>query len=72
MTRRPGIERALFIYAPLRFALLFLLAPFYWMLITALKPNSELYNAGGSPLRRAADPRALRVPVGEDALPHGQ
>ena len=30
--------------------LVFLLAPFYWMVITALKPNSELYNAARSPL----------------------
>ena len=50
VTRRAGIERALFVYAPLGFALLFLLGPFYWMVITALKPNSELYNAARSPL----------------------
>ena len=50
MTRRGGIERALFVYAPLAFALLFLLGPFYWMVITSLKPNSELYNAERSPL----------------------
>ena len=34
MTRRAGIERALFVYAPLGFALVFLLGPFYWMVIT--------------------------------------
>ena len=50
VTRRAGIERALFVYAPLGFALVFLLGPFYWMVITALKPNSELYNAARSPL----------------------
>ena len=50
MTRRPAIERVLFVYAPLAFALVFLLGPFYWMVITALKPNSELYNAARSPL----------------------
>ena len=42
MTRRPGVERLLFVYAPLVFALVFLLGPFYGMVITALKPNSEL------------------------------
>jgi multiple sugar transport system permease protein len=47
---RPRIERWLFVYAPLLFALVFLLGPFYWMVITALKPNSELYNAARSPL----------------------
>jgi hypothetical protein len=35
---------------PLLIVLLFLLAPFYWMLITSLKPNSELYNAGSNPM----------------------
>ena len=50
VNRRPAIERVLFVYAPLAFALVFLLGPFYWMVITALKPNSELYNAARSPL----------------------
>jgi multiple sugar transport system permease protein len=50
MSRNPLRERVLFVYAPLAFALVFLLGPFYWMIITALKPNSELYNAARSPL----------------------
>jgi multiple sugar transport system permease protein len=50
VTRHPGWERALFVYAPLAFALVFLLGPFYWMVVTALKPNSELYDAARSPL----------------------
>ena len=48
--RHPGRERLLFVYCPLLFALVFLLGPFYWMVITALTPNSELYAAGRNPL----------------------
>lgn len=46
----PRMERALFVWAPLTFFLVFLVGPFYWMLITALKPDSELYDASKSPL----------------------
>ncbi len=49
-TRNPIIERWLFLYTPLAFGLLFLVGPFYWMLITALKPDSELYDGSKSPL----------------------
>ena len=69
MTRRAGIERALLVYAPLGFALVFLLGPFYWMVITALKPNSELYNAARSRSTSRPDPGALRVPFHEDVVP---
>ena len=44
------LDRALTLYLPLLLVLVFLLAPFYWMTITAFKPNSELYNAAVSPL----------------------
>lgn len=44
------IARALSIYVPLIALTLFLLAPFYWMIITALKPDSELYSSTASPL----------------------
>jgi multiple sugar transport system permease protein len=54
IARRPAGERWLFVYAPLGFALCFLLGPFYWMVITALKPNSELYDGARSPLYVAA------------------
>jgi multiple sugar transport system permease protein len=43
-------ERTLSVHVPLLIALFFLLAPFYWMLITSLKPNSELYAPGGNPM----------------------
>jgi multiple sugar transport system permease protein len=43
-------SRLLITYVPLIALLLFLLAPFYWMLITSFKPDPELYNANVSPL----------------------
>jgi multiple sugar transport system permease protein len=46
----PVLERWLFIYLPLLFALVFLIGPFYWMAVTALKPDGELYDPGRSPL----------------------
>ncbi len=49
-SRHPVLERWLFLYVPLGFALFFLVGPFYWMLITALKPDSELYDGAKSPL----------------------
>jgi len=49
-SQHPSMERALFIWAPLAFFLVFLVGPFYWMLITALKPDSELYDTSKSPL----------------------
>jgi multiple sugar transport system permease protein len=44
------VDRALTVYVPLLVVLFFLLAPFYWMLITSLKPDSELYSPTGNPL----------------------
>lgn len=49
-SHHPRLERALFVWAPLAFFLVFLVGPFYWMLITALKPDSELYDGSKSPL----------------------
>jgi multiple sugar transport system permease protein len=43
-------SRALITYVPLIALLIFLLAPFYWMIITSFKPDSELYNVAISPL----------------------
>jgi multiple sugar transport system permease protein len=42
--------RLLLTYVPLVILLIFLLAPFYWMLITSFKPDGELYNVAVSPL----------------------
>ncbi|MBV9538429.1 MAG: carbohydrate ABC transporter permease, partial [Acidisphaera sp.] len=44
------LERVLFLYVPLGFALLFLVGPFYWMAVTALKSDAELYDGARSPL----------------------
>ena len=33
-----------FIYVPLACFVFILLFPFYWMVVTAFKPNAELYN----------------------------
>lgn len=46
----PLMERWLFFYIPMTFALLFLVGPFYWMAVTALKSDSELYDGSKSPL----------------------
>jgi multiple sugar transport system permease protein len=42
--------RALRLWLPLGFFLIFALFPFYWMAITSLKPNQELYNPQMMPL----------------------
>jgi len=42
--------RLLRLYLPLAFFLVAMLFPFYWMLITSIKPNRELYNARIMPL----------------------
>src|SRR5947199_7952190 len=47
--RRFG-ERVLRLYLPLGFFLVAMLFPFYWMLITSIKPNRELYSAKIMPL----------------------
>src|SRR2546426_11003107 len=43
-------SRALRLSLPLAVFLLGMLFPFYWMLITSIKPNRELYNARVMPL----------------------
>jgi multiple sugar transport system permease protein len=42
--------RSVRLYLPLGFFLLAMLFPFYWMAITSIKPNSELYNPNVTPL----------------------
>jgi multiple sugar transport system permease protein len=42
--------RTLRLYLPLSLFLILMLFPFYWMLITSIKPNRELYNARIMPL----------------------
>jgi multiple sugar transport system permease protein len=43
-------DRMLRLYLPLGFFLVVMLFPFYWMAITSIKPNRELYNAKIMPL----------------------
>ncbi len=42
--------RSVRLYLPLGFFLVAMLFPFYWMAITSIKPNSELYNPNATPL----------------------
>jgi multiple sugar transport system permease protein len=42
--------RAMRLWLPLGFFLIFALFPFYWMAVTSLKPNQELYNPQVMPL----------------------
>lgn len=48
--RRGWRWRALRLWLPLGFFLVTGLAPFYWMAVTSLKPNAELYNTRIMPL----------------------
>lgn len=45
-----GWKRVLRLWLPLGFFLVIELAPFYWMAVTSLKPNAELYNTRLMPL----------------------
>src|SRR3954449_12535011 len=48
--RRGWTVRALKLWLPLGFFMIFTLFPFYWMAVTSLKPNQELYNRKIMPL----------------------
>ena len=51
MVEGKGWVRPLFqLWLPLAVALIFTLFPFYWMAVTSLKPNAELYNPKVMPL----------------------
>lgn len=43
MKKQPDIKRILCVYLPLTAMLIFILFPFYWTLVTSLKPQDELY-----------------------------
>ncbi len=43
------VKRAAVVYIPVALLLLITLFPFYWMTVTALKPNDEFYNTSISP-----------------------
>lgn len=48
MLRRAG-NRAFAVYIPVVFIVITMLFPFYWMLVTSLKPIQELYNLEANP-----------------------
>ncbi|MBN8909000.1 MAG: carbohydrate ABC transporter permease, partial [Rhodospirillales bacterium] len=48
--RRGWTARSLKLWLPLGAFMIFTLFPFYWMAVTSLKPNSELYNRKIMPL----------------------
>ncbi len=50
VTGQGRIERLVRVWVPVGFFLVLALFPFYWMAITSIKPNSELYNARLMPL----------------------
>ena len=47
---RGFFARLVRLYLPLAVCLVVMLFPFYWMLITSIKPNRELYSAKIMPL----------------------
>jgi multiple sugar transport system permease protein len=47
---RGWVRPLLRLWLPLGFFIIFTLFPFYWMAVTSLKPNSELYNPRNMPL----------------------
>ena len=50
VTGHGRIERAVRVWLPVGFFLLLALFPFYWMAVTSIKPNAELYNKNMMPL----------------------
>jgi multiple sugar transport system permease protein len=50
ITGHGPIQRAVRVWAPVIFFLVLALFPFYWMAITSIKPNAELYNTHMMPL----------------------
>src|SRR5207237_2182722 len=50
VTGHGRVERAVRVWLPVGCFLLVALFPFYWMAITSLKPNAELYNKNLMPL----------------------
>ncbi len=50
VTGHGPVERAVRLWLPVGFFLIIALFPFYWMAVTSLKPNAELYNRHMMPL----------------------
>ena len=52
VTGHGRIEHVVRVWLPVGFFLVLALFPFYWMAITSIKPNAELYNKNVMPLIR--------------------
>jgi len=50
VTGHGRVERIVRVWLPVGFFMLLALFPFYWMAITSVKPNAELYNRNMMPL----------------------
>ena len=50
VTGHTRLEQAVRVWLPVGLFLIVALFPFYWMAITSIKPNSELYNRNLMPL----------------------
>ena len=50
VTGKGHLQQAMRVWLPVGFFLVVALFPFYWMAITSIKPNSELYNKNVMPL----------------------
>jgi len=50
VTGHSRLQHAVRVWLPVGFFLLLALFPFYWMAITSVKPNAELYNKNMLPL----------------------
>jgi multiple sugar transport system permease protein len=50
VTGQGRVEQAVRVWLPVGFFLLLALFPFYWMAVTSVKPNAELYNKNLMPL----------------------
>ena len=50
VTGKGHLQQAVRVWLPVGFFLVVALFPFYWMAITSIKPNSELYNKNVMPL----------------------
>ena len=51
-------KKWVYFYAPMAVFIVFTLFPFYWMAITAFRPDEELYATWRQPMRAAVDARA--------------
>ena len=59
VTGQGRLEQAVRVWLPVGFFLLLALFPFYWMAVTSVKPNAELYNKNLMPLRNRIRHRVI-------------